>query len=429
MSCKNAMGGREKKMKKPLLVILVLALLFCTLISSVNIQSAKAAGTIYINADGSISPPVAPITSSDGITYRLIGNVVDSIIVERSNIIVDGAGYRVEGDGTANGLSLQTTLNVTVKNMRISGCVDGIQLFDSSSNTITLNSIMGNSYEGIGLYYSSNNIVTNNNVTNNPIGIGLYSSSTNSILHNSFTDNLYQAYVENSVNTWNGGYTSGGNYWKDHAEVDNYRGPSQNVPGSDGIADTPYVIDASNIDHYPLMKPYAGPHDIGITSVGKYQTIIGQGRTMNIPIRVINYGEYSETFDLIVKVNSLILQTLSTTLEARTSISVTSVWETTGFAKGNYTVNAYVTQVPSETDTTDNVRNYVVAIAMVGDVTGLNRWPDGKVDIKDLSTIAKSYGSMYPDSRYNPNFDFDGNGKIDIKDLALAAKNYGKTDP
>jgi len=35
-----------------------------------------------------------------------------------------------------------------------------------------------------------------------------------------------------------------------------YNGAFQNVTGSDGIGDTPYVIDADNVDNYPLMSPY-----------------------------------------------------------------------------------------------------------------------------------------------------------------------------
>jgi len=38
-----------------------------------------------------------------------------------------------------------------------------------------------------------------------------------------------------------------------------YNGPSQNVTGSDGIGDTPYVIDANSIDHYPLMNVFPIP--------------------------------------------------------------------------------------------------------------------------------------------------------------------------
>jgi hypothetical protein len=52
---------------------------------------------------------------------------------------------------------------------------------------------------------------------------------------------------------WDNGYPSGGNYWIGYVSSDKYSGPGQNITGSDGIGDTPYVIDADDIDHYPFM--------------------------------------------------------------------------------------------------------------------------------------------------------------------------------
>jgi len=66
----------------------------------------------------------------------------------------------------------------------------------------------------------------------------------------------------------------------------------------------------------------------------------------------------------------------------------------------------------------------MVRIVMVGDVDA-----NGKVEIKDLATIALCYGINYPDPKYVANYDLNDDGRIDIKDLALAAKNYGKIDP
>jgi hypothetical protein len=58
------------------------------------------------------------------------------------------------------------------------------------------------------------------------------------------------------MNTWDNGYPSGGNYWSDYNGTDSFSGPYQNLPGSDFIGDTPYVINSNNTDHYPLMIPY-----------------------------------------------------------------------------------------------------------------------------------------------------------------------------
>ena len=38
-----------------------------------------------------------------------------------------------------------------------------------------------------------------------------------------------------------------GNYWNDYVGVDN---------NLDGVGDTPYLINANNIDRYPLMYPF-----------------------------------------------------------------------------------------------------------------------------------------------------------------------------
>ena len=55
------------------------------------------------------------------------------------------------------------------------------------------------------------------------------------------------------ANTWDDGYPSGGNYWSDYADIDQYCGPYQNETGPDGIWDHPYEIDENNIDHYPIV--------------------------------------------------------------------------------------------------------------------------------------------------------------------------------
>ncbi len=57
-------------------------------------------------------------------------------------------------------------------------------------------------------------------------------------------------------NKWDNNYPLGGNYWSDYSGVDNFKGPNQDIPGSDGIGDTPYIIDADSQDNYPLMESF-----------------------------------------------------------------------------------------------------------------------------------------------------------------------------
>jgi hypothetical protein len=69
-------------------------------------------------------------------------------------------------------------------------------------------------------------------------------------------DNTEQVFSAGSTNVWNDGYPSGGNYWSDYTDVDQYSGPYQNETGSDGIWDNPYPVDEYNVDYYPIVPEF-----------------------------------------------------------------------------------------------------------------------------------------------------------------------------
>jgi len=206
-----------------------------------NVQPVKASGTIYIRADGSIDPPTAPIQRI-GDVYTFTGNIFDSLVVERDDIVIDGAGYTVTAGGAWKGISLSGRSNVTIKEATIRNSwfgiylnytsrVDligndiansyfGIGLDNSSNNSISGNSVTANHYDGIRLYYSSNNNTINgNNITaNKGNGIVLWDSSNNIVSGNSITANEYYGirldessnynsiYGNNIANNWDGIY-------------------------------------------------------------------------------------------------------------------------------------------------------------------------------------------------------------------------------
>jgi parallel beta-helix repeat protein len=165
-----------------LLVTSVLALAFET-------RTVRADETVYINADGSITPATAPITTIDNVTYAFTGNVNESIVVERSNIVVDGAGFTVQGSGSGNGIDLDFVYNVTVENTSITGFSNGIWFNASSNSTLANNSVNGNGDYGIYLDASSNDTLIDNEVAENYEGIILDSSSNNTLSDNDVTEN------------------------------------------------------------------------------------------------------------------------------------------------------------------------------------------------------------------------------------------------
>jgi len=106
--------------------------------SSYASATAKATETnmweseaVYIRADGSIYPADAPISTINNITYTLTDNITSNthgIIVERSNIIIDGAKFTIKGNLTDYGISLTGISNVTIKNTIIEAFHYGIDL-------------------------------------------------------------------------------------------------------------------------------------------------------------------------------------------------------------------------------------------------------------------------------------------------------------
>jgi parallel beta-helix repeat protein len=113
-------------------------------------------------------------------------------VVERDNIVVDGAGHVLEGAGTGNGISLDGRSNVTIKNITIRKYTGGTNLSSSLGNTLYANNITANYDFGICLDYSSNyNNISGNNITNNGHGVVIDYSSNNSINGNNITNNDY----------------------------------------------------------------------------------------------------------------------------------------------------------------------------------------------------------------------------------------------
>jgi len=114
-----------------------------------------------------------------------------------------------------------------------------------------------NNYFGIYFSESHNNTISNNVVSENEYGFQIINSNNNSVYHNNFLNNTFQvaAFGSISFNTWDIGYTLGGNQWSDYSGVDMKRGLYQNESGCDGIGDTSYLIHGSAFDRYPLVPP------------------------------------------------------------------------------------------------------------------------------------------------------------------------------
>jgi len=121
-----------------------------------------------------------------------------------------------------------------------------------SNNNVYENCITNNNHRGINVVDASNGNIVENTIAKNGYAITLYNSLNNLIYHNDFIGNTRQVYNYNSTNAWDDGYPSGGNYWSNYI----IRYPDAQELDDSGIWNTPYYIDGSNQDNYPLMEPW-----------------------------------------------------------------------------------------------------------------------------------------------------------------------------
>jgi parallel beta-helix repeat protein len=164
---------------------LILCLLLPAVLVSLNfdVRQVFAQNTVYIRADGRVEPEIAPISTTDNVTYTLVNNVSESIVIERSDIVFDGAGNTVDGSGAGTGLAFSRVQNVTVKEMRIEGFYFGVDLNVSSRIWVTECNITMNVYDGIRLVQSSNSIISQCRISNNGNdGLKLLNSSSNNVI-------------------------------------------------------------------------------------------------------------------------------------------------------------------------------------------------------------------------------------------------------
>jgi thermitase len=270
-----------------------------------------------------------------GLLFAYTNNsAVTNIYVSHNGVGIDleeSSGNTINGNVAVDnivGIWLNSHCNANIINdNEASESMAGIALTESCNyNTITDNIVSDNTFIlgwGIDLEFSSENNITRNTIRSNGVGISIAGDpcNNNSLYHNNFINNGQWVSLSGShINIWDNGYPSGGNYWSDYNGTDSFNGPYQNWTGSDGIGDTSYVIDASNIDHYPLMKPW--------------------------PAHIL------------------------------------------------------------------------------GDING-----DGTVDLKDLVLMTCAYGSTPGCTNWGANADLDGNGRVSLTDLVTVATRYGQHYP
>jgi hypothetical protein len=276
--------GKKLLWQKACLTVFLLASI-SALIFLAPAASQITSTTVFILPDGTVSPSSIPI-QRNGNTYTFTDNVYDPILVQKSNITIDGAGYTLRGPLTAFEINTQQILGLGPNATITVPYIIGLD-FNASVGDVTVKNLNISNFS-IGLYVrTTHNVIVENSFSDNIVGV-LLSGSANNITKNYIVDNRQglffgfeqidhnagnipsditisdNSFVKNEVqlsgcvckiynfseskHAWDNGKI--GNYWS------NYNGTDQN---HDGIGDTPYVIDVLNMDNYPLIQSPASP--------------------------------------------------------------------------------------------------------------------------------------------------------------------------
>jgi len=242
------------------------------------------------------------ITADTTMTEDLTGCAGDGLIIGAGSIILDCAGYKIDGDdsGGGNGVDIDNEAwdGVTIKNCNITDFLFGIYVNDADDTVIVFNNlssnintglkldsastsnIVGNNtiYENVGdgmyVFTSNSNIIENNTVLRhtgvNGDGIQLDGSNINVVKNNTFGSNYNGIVLFNSDSNIIGNNTINGSV-EDGMYI--YGGSSSNTIGNntvigDGLADDGmYITGAGTITntiHNNTVSGHSGVGDIGI---------------------------------------------------------------------------------------------------------------------------------------------------------------------
>jgi parallel beta-helix repeat protein len=182
-----------------------------------------------------------------------VGSGRQNISIISNDIFSDSTGILVrKGQGiliARNNITFSRDYSIVIEDsigiqLLENSVADNLNQIDVSNSTqmAIVNNKMMNDGNGIAFTRSNNNTLVGNIIASNSLyGLYLSESNNNVFVRNSLQSNGRNVYVRNSTDYWDDGFE--GNYWSNYTGVDT---------DSDGVGNTPFVLDANNVDHHPL---------------------------------------------------------------------------------------------------------------------------------------------------------------------------------
>jgi parallel beta-helix repeat protein len=207
--------------KKTLLLISALMFFTSTFLVIISVPQASAQSGLPSYTISKTGACNIPNIHQSGNVYTLTSNIEGSIQIERDRVVLDGAGFTIQGNGKSDSLGIEVTdgHNITIKNLQVKNYEWGIvfshnaSLFfwdfnpDRTTNCTISNCQISNDTLGIAIYGGRNCSILDNSISDCRTGI-TYSGSGNTFRNNkmqnsdiNFSENAYDP--SNSVDTSN----------------------------------------------------------------------------------------------------------------------------------------------------------------------------------------------------------------------------------
>ena len=217
---------------------------------------------------------------NDSRIYTLAKDVTEGLVITDDDLTLDGNGHTINLNDpsiVANvGVYLYYKANVTIKNLNITNCYQGIWFNEANHIKVTNNNISNCNLGiymfkvGTSLYVEGNGIKENTISNSINQGIWVQACINVDILNNNFINNGVQANVLGGSSGIIFGLPAptGGNYWSEYTGVDDGTGGRT---AGDGIGDTD--IPHLGLDEFPWVIPNGWSNQAPIADAGPDQTV------------------------------------------------------------------------------------------------------------------------------------------------------------
>lgn len=303
-------------------------------------------------------------------------------------------------------------LRISDSEGRITGVVDGVELEEIP------NSIYDNETETATIFLPSNSLRYKVVGT----GTGIYGLETTSI-ENGQIVNFTATHIPTSAT-------------QIHQYAINWTGLSQGEESvtvevdssGDGLIEYNFTSDNElNRTEYVAATT---KHDIEIAGITTSKSVTGQGYNLLINATIMNYGVYTEVFNVTSYANTTLIESQTIVMASGSFTTITFTWNTTGFAKGNYTLWSYAEPVQGETFTSDNnSTDGWVTVTIPGDVDGDFENGHYDIDLFDAVRLLTCYGAKEGEPNFDPNCDIDNSGQVFLFDAVILLSQYGQKYP